>query len=92
MTSDPGGKGRPPGGNLDDPVALALGQPFQDGVGRGQGGDVDGRVGETPLPGPVEHFTVGLIIGNRHKVSFSDFGKAVYLKRGFWSISDLFRI
>ena len=70
MTDGPGGEGRAPGGNLDDPVALALGQPFQDGVGRGQGGDVDGRVGEAPFPGPVEHFAVGLVIGNRHDFSF----------------------
>ncbi len=51
---------------LDDPVAPAVGQSFQDGVGRGERRHVDGGIGELSLPRAIEHLAVPGMVGYRH--------------------------
>ena len=52
---------------LDDPVALAVGQSFQHGVGRGERRHVDGWIGEPSLPRAIEHLAVLRMVGDRHR-------------------------
>ena len=54
------------GGDLDDAVALGVGEPAQRGVERLARGHVDRRVGEAVLLGPVEHLGVDLGRRDRH--------------------------
>ena len=63
------------GRDLDDPVAPALGQPLQDGVGGGERGDVDGGIGELSLPRPIEHLAVPGMVGYRHETSVVSNGR-----------------
>ncbi len=59
--------------HLNDAVTSTVGESFQNGVRRARRCHVDGGVGESSPPRPIEHLAVGRVVGYRHGVSFSRF-------------------
>jgi hypothetical protein len=60
---------RTAGGDLDDPVALGVSEALEGRVQRLARRDIDRRVGEALLLGPVEHLRVDLWRRDRHAVT-----------------------
>jgi hypothetical protein len=58
------------GGDLDDPVALALREPAQHGIRSSERSDIDGWKCEAIGACPVEHLAVGFVIGDWHGACF----------------------
>ena len=55
VVAQAGGELPAAGGHLDDAVGLRVGERLERGVDRGDGGDVDGRIGVVALLGGVQH-------------------------------------
>src|SRR4051812_37381949 len=60
------GKCTAAGGDLNDAVSLALGEPAQNRIRSGEGSDVYGWQRETSGARALEHGAVGFVIGNGH--------------------------
>jgi len=66
VVAQAGGELPAAGGHLDDAVGLRVGERLERGVDRGDGGDVDGRIGVVALLGGVQHRGVLLRCCDRH--------------------------